>query len=80
MGKFQVAPISNLIENLTKNITPADIQMSFGQIMLDTNMGQSLIDVGKNFISSESSPLGNNKKTFTDNTAKIQFYNSLSYG
>ena len=60
LGKFQVPPISNIIENLTKNITPADIQMSFGQIMLDTNMGQNLIDFGKNFISPESSPLGNN--------------------
>ena len=60
LGKFQISPISNLIENLTENVTPADVHMSFGQIMLNTNMGQNLIDVGKNFISSESSPLGNN--------------------
>ena len=62
LGKFQVPPFLNLIENLTENITPADIQMSFGQIMINTNMGQSLIDVGKKFISSESSPLGENEK------------------
>ena len=63
MGKFQVSPISNLIENLTENITPADIDMSLGQIMRTTNMGQNLVNVGKNFISSESSPIG---KKFTE--------------
>ena len=59
MGKFQISPISNLIENLTENITPAEIDMSFGRIMRNTNMGKSLIDIGKSFISAESSPLGN---------------------
>ena len=58
MGKFQISPISNLIEKLTENITQADVHMSFGQIMLNTNMGQSLIDIGKSFISAETSPLG----------------------
>ena len=61
-------PISNLIGNLTENITQADVQMSFGEIMLNTNMSESLIDIGKNFIPSDSSPLG--KKIFnplTDN-------------
>ena len=33
--------------------------MSFGRIMRNTNMGKSLIDIGKGFISEESSPLGN---------------------
>ena len=51
-------PISNLIGNLTENITQADVQMSFGEIMLNTNMSESLIDIGKNFIPSDSSPLG----------------------
>ena len=59
MGKFQISPISNLIENLTENITPAEVELSFGRIMLKTNMGKSLIYIGKGFISAESSPLGN---------------------
>ena len=58
LGKFQILPISELIEKLTENITQDDVDMSFGQIMRITNMGQSLIDIGKNFIPSESSPLG----------------------
>ena len=60
LGKFQVSPILNLIENLTENITPVDVDTSLGQIMRITDMGKNLIDVGKDFISSESSPLGNN--------------------
>ena len=60
MGQFQISPILNFIEKLTENITPADVDMSFGQIMRTTNMGQSLIDTGKSFISSVSSPLGEN--------------------
>ena len=60
MGKFQVSPILNLIENLTENITLADVDMSIGQIMRSTNWGESLIDVGKSFITPESSPLGKN--------------------
>ena len=61
MGKFQLSPISDLIEKLTENVTPVDVELSFGQIMLKTDMGQSLIDIGKNFINSESSPLGKKK-------------------
>ena len=64
MGKFQISPISKLIEKLTENVTPADIDMSFGQIMRMTNMGQSLIDIGKSFITAESSPLGKKAKKF----------------
>ena len=58
LSKFKVLPISNLIGNLTENITQADVHMSLGEIMLKTNMGESLIDIGKNFIPSDSSPLG----------------------
>ena len=58
LGKLKVSPISDLIEKLTENITSADVEMSFGQIMLKTNIGKSLIDIGKGYISSESSPLG----------------------
>ena len=58
MGKFQVSPILKLIETLTENITPDDVEMSYGYIMRTTNLGKSLIDIGKNFIPSESSPLG----------------------
>ena len=58
MGKFQVTPISNLIEKLTENITLADVDMCFGQIMRTSNMGQSFIDIGKGYITSDSSPLG----------------------
>ena len=61
LGKFQISPISNLIEQLTENVTPVDVDLSFGQIMRKTNMGQSLIDIGKGYITSESSPLGKNK-------------------
>jgi len=57
LGKFKISPISDLIEKLTENITPAEADMSFGRIMRITNMGKSLIDIGKGFISSDSSPL-----------------------
>ena len=62
LGKFQVSPISNLIEKLTKNISLADVDMSIGQIMRSTNWGESLIDIGKSFITPESSPLGKSIK------------------
>ena len=67
LGKFQISPISKLIENLTENITPAEVDMSFGRIMRNTNMGKSLIDIGKSFISSESSPLGYQIKILSKN-------------
>ena len=57
MSKFKALPILNLIESLRENITPTDVQTSFDQIMLVTNMGRSLIDIGKNFIPTDSSPL-----------------------
>ena len=80
MGKFQVTPISNLIENLTENITQADVHMSFGEIMLKTNMGESLIDIGKKFIPSDSSPLGKKiSKNFKDNFLTLINY-SFSNG
>ena len=41
-----------------ENVTPADVQMSFGQIMLDTYMGKSLINIGRSYIGSEASSLG----------------------
>ena len=44
--------------NLTENITLADVDMTFGEIMRTTNMGQNIIDNGKSFISSDSSPIG----------------------
>ena len=58
MGKFHVSPISELIENLTENITPTDVDMTYGYVMRTTNLGKSLTDIGKSYISSESSPLG----------------------
>ena len=58
MLKFQVSPISKLIESLTVYITAADVDMCFGNIMRITDMGKSLTDIGKSYISSESSPLG----------------------
>ena len=60
MGKFQVTPILKLIENLTENINVADVDMTYGQIMRKTNVGKGLIDIGKSFIPSDSSPLGKN--------------------
>ena len=65
MGKLKASPISDLIEKLTANITPADVEMSFGQIMLKTNIGKSLIDIGKGYINSEASPLGKRSKVLT---------------
>ena len=67
MGKFQLSPTSNLIEKLTENIDLVDVQASFGQIMLNTNMGQSLIDLGRSFISAETSPLGKKIKFIIKN-------------
>ena len=58
MGKFQVSPILKLIENLTENVTPADVDMSFGNIMRITDMGKNLMNIGKGHISSDASPLG----------------------
>ena len=77
MGKFQVTPILKLIENLTENICVADIDMTYGQIMRTTNVGKSLIDIGKSFIPSDSSPLGKNHKNFWS-VSKYFLSNGLS--
>ena len=62
LGKLQAPPISNLIENLTENITVTDVDTSIGQIMRSTNWGESLVNIGKSFITPESSPLGKSIK------------------
>ena len=58
LARFQVAPVLELVEKLTKDITKPAIQSSLGKYMLDTQMGSSLVALGKGFISSDYSPLG----------------------
>ena len=77
MGKFQGTPILELIDNLTENITPADVDMSYGHIMRTTNVGKSLIDIGKSFIPSDSSPLGKKSSEISLFFPKIQFFQAM---
>ena len=53
-----------LVAKLTDNISKPEIQQSLGKYMLDTQMGSSLISLGKGFITSDHSPLG---KLFNSN-------------
>ena len=53
-----MTPILKLIKDLTENISVADVDMTYGQIMRTTNVGKSLIEIGKSFIPSDFSPLG----------------------
>ena len=58
LARFQVAPVMELVAKLTDNISKPEIQQSLGKYMLDTQMGSSLISLGKGFITSDHSPLG----------------------
>ena len=58
LARFQVEPVLELVKKLTKNISKPAIQTSLGKYMLDTQMGSSLVELGKGFITSDYSPLG----------------------
>ena len=58
LARFQVAPVMELVAKLTENITNQEIKSSLGEYMLDTQMGSSLVSLGKGFITSDYSPLG----------------------
>ena len=58
LARFQVAPVMELVTKLTENVSEMDIYAGLGKIMLDTEMGSSLVSVGKDFITSDHSPLG----------------------
>ena len=58
LARFQVEPVLKLVTKLTKNISKPAIQSSLGKYMLDTQMGSSLVELGKGFITSDYSPLG----------------------
>ena len=68
LARFQVAPVLDLVAKLTENISRSEIIESLGEIMLDTEMGSSLVSLGKEFITSDHSPLGKkfryNQKSF----------------
>ena len=58
LARFQEAPVMELVRKLTENISKPEIKQGLGEIMLDTEMGSSLVSLGKEFITSDHSPLG----------------------
>ena len=58
LARFQVAPVMELVAKLTENISKQEIKSSLGDYVLDTQMGSSLVSLGKGFITSDHSPLG----------------------
>ena len=58
LARFQVAPVMELVAKLTENISNKEIKASLGEYVLDTQMGSSLVSLGKGFITSDHSPLG----------------------
>ena len=60
LARFQVAPVLELVSQLTENISKQEIKSSLGDYVLDTQMGSSLVALGKGFITSDFSPLGEN--------------------
>ena len=58
LARFQVAPVMELVAKLTENISRSEIIESLGEIMLDTEMGSSLVSLGKEFITQGQSILG----------------------
>ena len=55
---FQVEPVMELVAKLTENISRQEIKSCVGEYVLDTQMGSSLVSLGKGFITSDHSPLG----------------------
>ena len=47
-----------LVAKLTENISKQEIKSSLGDYVLDTQMGSSLVSLGKGFITADHSPLG----------------------
>ena len=47
-----------LVAKLTENISKQEIKSSLGDYVLDKQMGSSLVSLGKGFITSDHSPLG----------------------
>ena len=58
LARFQVAPVMELVAKLTENISKQEIKSSLGDYVLDTQMGSSLVSLGKGFITADHSPLG----------------------
>ena len=58
LARFQVAPVMQLVAKLMKNISRPEIKQALGDIMLSTKMGSSLVSLGKGYITSDRSPLG----------------------
>ena len=58
LARFQVAPVIELAAKLTDNISRSEIEQGIGKIMLSTKYGASLASLGKEFITSHHSPLG----------------------
>ena len=58
LARFQVAPVMELMTKLTEDVSKTDINAGLGKIMLDTEMGSSLVSLGKEFITSDNSPSG----------------------
>ena len=58
LARFQVAPVVELVTKLTEDVSKTDINAGLGKIMLDTEMGSSLVSLGKEFITSDNSPSG----------------------
>ena len=59
LSKFQVPPVLTLIAKLTSKISTSEIKQAYGGIMLNTTIWELMKNLGKGFIPSESSPLGN---------------------
>ena len=58
LARFQVAPVMDLVAKLMKNISRTEIEQALGKIMLSTNMGSTLVSLGKGYITSDHKPLG----------------------
>lgn len=57
LARFQVAPVTEFAAKLMKDISRAEIKQTLAEIMLNTKMGSSLVSLGKEFITSDRSPL-----------------------
>ena len=58
LARFQVEPVIELVAKLMKDISRPEIEQTLGKIMLNTKMGSSLVSLGKGYITSDHSPLG----------------------
>ena len=58
LARFQIAPVTEFVAKLMKDISRAEIKQALVEIMLSTKMGSSLVSLGKEFVTSDHSPLG----------------------